>query len=450
MLTGLLLKTGVPFIRKNASSVQKNLIIKKTKKNSNLCNSNFFNDACFSVAINKNILSNKLECFYNLRNKNYSLSRKNKDIDYKLPSFKDLSIIYTNENYFKCSLSERNNFPYELNIKTPRCPIFSEPIYLEESRNFIEDYIHKNQIFQSKKHRQAFCEMDIGITGHIGGDNIEGVMLSAIHHVGLLYRDTVMGSLEKNGQFTLDFKRDDVFIQELNKKITQTLGGYYTPKNGDNKMLIVSKDVYKWTNKYNLDIEPYIKAMNRYFQSEKIELQNKAHKIMPTLETMFYLKSDMGFSPTCAEIALLGKKVSLSDEERNNTVYKSYTDVGGLLISLANDLYSLFKEMKDQDANNYVLVIMKENDCSLREALDIAVNIFNKKMEAFFELKELLPESDNFEKAQDAWEGTLYYTIRWCAHTHRYSSKYKRNDEDFLKEYSIYYNGCHKKTNIVV
>ena len=356
--------------------------------------------------------------------------------EHKMATLEVVKHYYDDGPDLRCSFTKRHGFPYELCVKNTICPEISRPIFWDRVDDFCDHYIKENEFFDSNQSIKVFSQMDIGITGHVGGNQWGGVVLANIHGMALLYRDTIIGSVHPEREFGDEFRRDLGWLERFNEKVAQTLEGKLLPEKDDNKMLCSVRHIRAWIEQHGLDESHYVRSMRQHFQSEQVEVSNRKSRRMPTLEATLAIKSDTGFSTTYFEISLLAKRVTLTREEREHTLFKSIGDLAGTLISLTNDLCSLFKELKDQEPNNFVLVIMKQQGCSLRQALDRAVELYNHKMTAYHEIKRMLPDSKNSQAVKDSWDSLLYYS-RWNAQSPRYAVKYAPGDESYLDEYRI-------------
>lgn len=97
----------------------------------------------------------------------------------------------------------------------------------------------------------------------------------------------------------------------------------------------------------------------------------------------------------------------------------------GDLFSWSNDLISLEKEMRDDEGLNLVLVIQNERKCTMEDAFDEAVQMYNSRVEEFMALYHDLPDFGvytpavkKFLEGQGLW---ISGYLKWFEDTKRYS-----------------------------
>lgn len=98
--------------------------------------------------------------------------------------------------------------------------------------------------------------------------------------------------------------------------------------------------------------------------------------------------------------------------------------LGGDLFAWSNDLISLEKEMQDDEGLNLVLVIQNERKCSMEDAFDEAVQMYNSRVEDFLTLYNDIPDFGvytpavkKFLEGQGLW---ISGYLNWFEDTKRY------------------------------
>jgi len=100
--------------------------------------------------------------------------------------------------------------------------------------------------------------------------------------------------------------------------------------------------------------------------------------------------------------------------------------LAGDLFAWSNDLISLEKEMRDDEAMNLVLVIQNERKCSIEDAFDEAVQMYNSRVECFMDLYNDIPDFGiytpvvkKFLEGQGLW---ISGYLNWFEETNRYKT----------------------------
>jgi hypothetical protein len=101
--------------------------------------------------------------------------------------------------------------------------------------------------------------------------------------------------------------------------------------------------------------------------------------------------------------------------------------IAGDLFAWSNDLASLEKEMQDDEGLNLVLVIQNERKCSMEDAFNEAVQMYNSRMEEFLVIYNDVPDFGaytpsvkKFLEGQGLWIGGY---LNWFDQTKRYKTQ---------------------------
>ncbi|MCT2563664.1 terpene synthase family protein [Chryseobacterium herbae] len=96
--------------------------------------------------------------------------------------------------------------------------------------------------------------------------------------------------------------------------------------------------------------------------------------------------------------------------------------MGGDLFAWSNDLISLEKEMQDDEGLNLVLVILNERKCSIEDAFDEAVQMYNARVEEFVNLYNDIPDFGIYTPVVKKFlEGQGGY-LKWFEEIKRYNT----------------------------
>jgi hypothetical protein len=81
-------------------------------------------------------------------------------------------------------------------------------------------------------------------------------------------------------------------------------------------------------------------------------------------------------------------KDPLTDEEKENVVIQKLSNTSAYIIGVHNDLFSLGKELEEDYAENLVLIEMRENSLTLKEALNKVIANVNKLVSEYKALRD--------------------------------------------------------------
>lgn len=195
-------------------------------------------------------------------------------------------------------------------------------------------------------------------------------------------------------------------------------------------------------------VEPHVSSewMNRFTANMKDACQaavweaaNHTQGITPDLAT--YLKMRLFLSavyPTFDWIEVeVNKEMELPNQVRANQTVQKLTLIANNVISWSNDIISLEMEMERGDVHNLVLVLQREHQLTLQEAINRAAELCNNEVRKFMDLKSRLPSFGPVTdlKLQHYVLGLRYWMrgyIDWALKTERYQPTKNTNN---LKTY---------------
>ena len=145
-------------------------------------------------------------------------------------------------------------------------------------------------------------------------------------------------------------------------------------------------------------MERWLAKVEECWNSWVWQANNRVKGIVPDLATYLKMRPlSSGFFIGIEMIEVV-EKINLPPPVREHPVVQSLLQLTNHVLSYANDIFSLEKEMKQGDPHNLVLVLHHELGLSLQASLNRAVEIHNSQVQAFIDLKSSLP---SFGEAAD-------------------------------------------------
>lgn len=120
---------------------------------------------------------------------------------------------------------------------------------------------------------------------------------------------------------------------------------------------------------------------------------NVAAGRMPTIRAFYRMRPFLGAANTSTDMIEFTEGVKLSPVMLQHPVVAELTRLCQITVCLANDLFSLSKEMAHADKHNMVLITQREKGCSLQAAIRETVRIHNSDVARFIKLSGQLPVS---------------------------------------------------------
>lgn len=111
---------------------------------------------------------------------------------------------------------------------------------------------------------------------------------------------------------------------------------------------------------------------------------------LPDLDTYFNIRFDSVGALSTMDLIEYAEEFELPDQVKNNQVFRTLRELATNIIFLANDIFSLEKDMIAQWPNS-VTVVQQEYGLTLSEALHRTVDIHNEYVFSFIDVEKKLP-----------------------------------------------------------
>ncbi|KAG8986735.1 hypothetical protein FRB93_005170 [Tulasnella sp. JGI-2019a] len=145
------------------------------------------------------------------------------------------------------------------------------------------------------------------------------------------------------------------------------------------------------------------------------------------------LRRDNGALKMCFAMAEFSLGLDIPDAVFQNPLIKIMEDAANDVVVLANDIYSYNIEQAQGDTQNIIETTMKQNSCSLQEAMDFAGTLVSDRIQLFVKSKLQLP---SFGSERVDHEVQLYLRIceDWMTGGFHWSLRSDRYFGDDAKE----------------
>jgi hypothetical protein len=171
--------------------------------------------------------------------------------------------------------------------------------------------------------------------------------------------------------------------------------------------------------------ERFRRSVSETFASLVWEAENRARGVTPDPESyVAWRHASSGFA-THMDLADFTEGIELPPETQEHPLIVQLTEAANKVISWTNDLYSLDKEIRQQDKHNLVLVLEHAAHVPRQEAIDRVVHMIDGEVARFLALEERLSEVSNpIAPALQRYVGVLRSWMRgnldWSRATGRY------------------------------
>ncbi len=195
----------------------------------------------------------------------------------------------------------------------------------------------------------------------------------------------------------LDQKEEDLGdkpdqVRMLDERNLQILRGTLEPESASEKAL---KDLRDKAYKANPDLVTLVAKFRDYFQANWLEAERRdQHKKGIDISKLASVSSYYEFRIFTSavqvyyELASIVLKDPLTDEDKENVVIQKLSNTSAYIIGVHNDLFSLGKELEEDYAENLVLIEMRENNLTLKEALNKVIANVNKLISEYKALRD--------------------------------------------------------------
>lgn len=183
---------------------------------------------------------------------------------------------------------------------------------------------------------------------------------------------------------------DDSDVEELplarmHAVALAVLRGRHVPGPGDGPLLHMLADLRRRMAAYTSPewLGRFIADVDRYLQSNRWEAENRRNDVSPPLAAYVKMRRYTGAMDTVFDCIELGEHLHLDPALRDHTAISSLRLMANNCVCWANDIFSVDKELLENNAHNLVFVLRNEYGLTLPEAVEQAVAMHDAELRAF-------------------------------------------------------------------
>ncbi len=198
--------------------------------------------------------------------------------------------------------------------------------------------------------------------------------------------DSIYWNNEKESNYSLE-----QLFSAKKRSFSILEGDKVTSKDGplEHALYDIYRRVSERTNQFWL--HRFSCSMHKYLKTNIWEAINLQEKTIPSFATYKAMRPFGGGAYPAFDLAFLISDIDPKCEFLNNNYLDPLAVMANSHICWVNDIVSFKKErLEEGSTNNLLFILQEEKKISLQEAVNFAVLLINKEMEAFFEMKNIM------------------------------------------------------------
>jgi 5-epi-alpha-selinene synthase len=247
---------------------------------------------------------------------------------------------------------------------------------------------------------------------------LEDLKLAADWHTWLFAHDDVLDATAVG--------RDPQRVEAIHAGLIKILHGH-EPESEAEGLALALADICQRIARRTGPIWPahFVYSVEQYLQANVWESANRYENVTPDLTTYVKLRQFSGAVFTCFNIIYLTLDLPPQTRFLQHVYVQQLAMMANHHICWVNDIMGLQKEIHENNMSNLVLVLQKQHNLTLPEAISAAIDCCDQEMQAFIQLEERLPTFAADEQAQlaaylHALHSWMSGHIQWYKETGRY------------------------------
>jgi hypothetical protein len=226
------------------------------------------------------------------------------------------------------------------------------------------------------------------------------------------------------------------FVKQQDERNLEVLKGNISPETPSERAL---QDLRNQALKHNADLQTLIAQFRVYFQANWVEADRRYQHAQgldtsqfTTVNSYYEFRIFTSAVQVYYELVSRISNDSLTDEEKDHAVIRKLSNTSAYIIGVHNDLFSLGKELEEDYAENLVLIEMRQNNLTLKEALSkviLNVNQFVKEYKVLRDDFLSKPGNEKYtgyiERMDQLIDGNIIFSLK--------SERYKTIPKDLLE-----------------
>jgi 5-epi-alpha-selinene synthase len=169
----------------------------------------------------------------------------------------------------------------------------------------------------------------------------------------------------------------------------------------------------------------FIANMHAFFEAAVWEATNRAKGETPPLADYLRMRPFTGGMFAYMDLVEMSESLVLPPELRHHPLVQQLSTMTANIVSWANDVLSLPKELKQGDIHNVVFSMQQSQKLTVQEAIDRAVLLHNQEVERFIEVETALPrlvepQAESLKQYVLALRTIIRGSLDWLSTSMRY------------------------------
>jgi Terpene synthase family 2, C-terminal metal binding len=186
----------------------------------------------------------------------------------------------------------------------------------------------------------------------------------------------------------------------------------------------IGRQILAWRGPDHL--ERFASEVADYLWGNEWEALNRARGEIPSVSAFSKMRPYAGAAYTAFQFWEIVEDFDLGHAGRSHVVTRELRLLANNCISWSNDLYSLRKELREDNPNNIVMALAREREEGIVQAMRDTVALYNREYDTFLKLSEDLPAFDlagprlDLRPYAERLHGWILGNLCWSRLTPRY------------------------------
>jgi hypothetical protein len=172
--------------------------------------------------------------------------------------------------------------------------------------------------------------------------------------------------------------------------------------------------------------ERFFQHTSDWLRAYEWEAQNRAQGIMPSERSYREKRLATGGSHTNFDFMDLAEHIELPSEVYESSLYQDLLLAANNAIIWGNDLLSLPKEQAYGEIHNFVLMVQKDQNCTIQEATNYLSNLISAEVQRFIEIGQQVVAqfpayNQDLQRLIAGIEAWIVGSREWHCESERYS-----------------------------
>ncbi|WP_160716355.1 terpene synthase family protein [Chitinophaga solisilvae] len=135
--------------------------------------------------------------------------------------------------------------------------------------------------------------------------------------------------------------------------------------------------------------EKFISSISKMFDAALWAHDNVAARQIPSIAAFYTMRPFLGAAHTSTDMIEIIEEVHIPNTILDLPYFQEITRLCQITVCIANDMFSVMKEIGHQDYHNMVVIMMQEKDIHLKQAMKETRRLYNADMRQFLRLMSI-------------------------------------------------------------